>query len=231
MGTSYFYLEFLITWVSILKGLGFLNPAIFALDYTLVPEKMYPHQLQETIAGYDYILSIAGDAGRVVISGDSAGGTIMLSLLLYIANKGPDKKPVLATFISPWTHLVSELNRDTSTDYLNVEKLQDLARQYAGSGSVYDPLVSPGCCTDMAWWEKAMPVKGVYFYYGSEEVFCESIRTLAKRLEEVGEVTCHEDDSLHAWPFALLFLGRHKEERIRGLRRVSRGIAHALLYS
>lgn len=231
MGTTYFYLEFLITWVSILKGLGFSNPAIFALEYTLVPEQMYPCQLQETIAGYDYILSIADDAGQVVISGDSAGGTIMLCLLLYIANKGPEKKPALATFISPWTHLVSELNRNTSTDYLNVERLHDLARQYAGSKRIYNPLISPGYCTDMGLWKKAMPVKGMHFYYGSEEVFCESIRTLARRLGEVGEVTCHEDDSLHAWPFALLFLGRHTEERVRGLRRVSRDIAHALLYS
>lgn len=232
MGTSYFYLEFLITWVSILKGLGFSNPAIFALEYTLVPEQVYPYQLQETIIGYDYVLSIADDAGQVVIGGDSAGGTIMLSLLLYIAKNNPEKKkPALATFISPWTHLVSELNRDTSTDYLSVRRLHDLARQYAGSRGVYDSLVSPGYCTDMVWWEKAMPVKGMHFYLGSEEVFCESIRTLAKRLEEVGEVTCHEDDSLHAWPFAVLFLGRHKEERIKGLQKVSRDIAHALLYS
>lgn len=231
MGTSYFYLEFLITWVSILKELGFSNPAIFALEYTLVPEQTYPYQLQETIAGYDYILSVSDDVGRVVVSGDSAGGTIMLSFLLYIANQSPEKKPALATFISPWTHLVSELNRNTSTDYLNVERLHDLARQYAGEERVYDSLVSPGFCTDMVWWEKAMPVKGMHFYYGSEEVFCESIRTLAKRLEEVGKVTCHEDESLHAWPFAALFLGRHKEERARGLQKVSRDIAYTFLCS
>lgn len=232
MGTSYFYLEFLITWVSILKGLGFSNPAIFALEYTLVPEQVYPYQLQETITGYDYILSIADDVGQVIISGDSAGATLILSLLLYIAkNSLEGKKPALATLISPWTHLVSELNHDTSTDYLNVERLHDLARQYAGSERVYDPLVSPGYCTDMVWWEKAIPVKGMHFYFGSEEVFCESIRTLAKRLGEVGKITCHEDDSLHAWPFAVLFLGRHKEERIKGLQNISIDIAHTMLYS
>lgn len=231
MGTSYFYLEFLITWISILKEFGFSNPAVFSLEYTLVPEQTYPYQLQETIAGYNYVLSIANDPSQVVVGGDSAGGTIMLSFLLYIANKSPEKKPALATFISPWTHLVSELNRNTSTDYLDVGRLHDLARQYAGSERVYDPLVSPGCCTDLLWWEKAMPEKGIHFYYGSEEVFCESIRALAKRLQKVGKVTCHEDESLHAWPFAVLFLGNHKEERARGLRKVSRDVAHALLYS
>lgn len=230
MGSSYFYLEFLITWVSILKGLGFSNPAIFALEYTLVPHQTYPYQLQETLAGYNYVLSIADSPSQVVVGGDSAGGTLILSLLLYLANESPEKKPALATLISPWTHLVSELNRNTSTDYLDVGRLHDLARQYVGSERVYDPLVSPGCCTDALWWEKAMPAKGMHFYYGSEEVLCESIRTLAKRLEGIGKVNCHEDESLHAWPFAVLFLGSNREERARGLRKVSRDIAHALLY-
>lgn len=231
MGTSYFYLEFFITWVSTLKEIGFSNPAIFALEYTLVPEQTYPYQLQEAIVGYNYVLSIAGDPGLVVVGGDSAGGTIILSFLLDIANKSPEKKPMLATFISPWTHLVSELNQNTSTDYLDVRRLHDLAREYAGSERVYDSLVSPGCCVDLLWWEKAMPTKGMHFYYGSEEVFCESIRTLARRLDGVGKVTCHEDESLHAWPFAVLFLGTHEEERARGLRKISKDIAHALLYS
>lgn len=229
MGSSYFYLEFLITWISILKESGFVNPAIFALEYTLVPEQTYPHQLGEMLVGYNYVLSIAGDPDQIVVSGDSAGGTLTLSLLLSLASQHPNKKPALATLISPWTNLVSELNRNTSTDYLNVEKLHDLARQYAGLHRVYDPLISPGCCMDTLWWERAMPTKGMHYYYGSEEVFCESIRTMAKRLERIGPVTCHEDESLHAWPFAVLFLGGHKEERAAGLRTVSRDIAQALL--
>ena len=43
MGSSYFYLEFLLTWLSVLKihG-GFRNPAILSLEYTLVPDSSYP---------------------------------------------------------------------------------------------------------------------------------------------------------------------------------------------
>lgn len=43
MGSSYFYLEFLLTWLSVLKSSGgFQNPAILSLEYTLVPDACYP---------------------------------------------------------------------------------------------------------------------------------------------------------------------------------------------
>jgi acetyl esterase/lipase len=230
MGSSYFYLEFLLAWVSLLKESGFSNPAIFAVEYTLVPDKTYPHQLQETIVGYNHILTTAGSPSKVVVSGDSAGGTLILSLLLHIGNKCPQKKPALATLISPWTHLVSSLNRNAPADFLTVSRLHDYGRLYAGSESVEDPLVSPGFCTDLSWWTSAMPARGIYFYYGSEEVFYDSIRTLTKRLGRIGHVVCREDESLHAWPFAVMYLGGNEEERGRGLCRISRDMAGVFLH-
>ncbi|PUU84044.1 Alpha/Beta hydrolase protein [Tuber borchii] len=231
MGTCYFYLEFLISWVSILKDSGFSNPAIFAVEYTLIPDKTYPVQLQEIISGYNHVLSITGDPGKVVVSGDSAGGTLILSLLLHVGNRCPLKKPSFAALISPWTHIVSKLNRDTPSDFLSVSRLHTYGRLYAGSEKLWNPMVSPGFCMDISWWRKAMPARGVHFYFGSQEIFYESIKALAKRLSGVGNVVCHEDESLHAWPFAVLFLGTHQEERGRGLRRISSDIAGALLHT
>ncbi|CAZ85417.1 unnamed protein product [Tuber melanosporum] len=231
MGTCYFYLEFLISWVSILKESGFSNPAIFAVEYTLVPDKRYPVQLQEIISGYNHVLSITGDPGKVVVSGDSAGGALILSLLLHVGNRCPQKKPSFAALISPWTHIVSKLNRDAPSDFLSVSRLHEYGRLYAGSEKLWNPMVSPGFCMDISWWRKAMPVRGVHFYFGSEEIFYESIKALAKRLSGVGSVVCREDENLHAWPFAVLFLGAHEKERGRGLRRISSDIAGTLLHT
>ena len=42
MGSSYFYLEFLISWLTLLRQRGFKYPAIFALEYSLVPDQVFP---------------------------------------------------------------------------------------------------------------------------------------------------------------------------------------------
>src|SRR5438552_18969808 len=74
MGSSYFYLEFLLICYSQLKSAGYKNPAIFALEYTLVPEGVYPTQLNQALAGYKYVYSRAdNDSSKICISGDSAG--------------------------------------------------------------------------------------------------------------------------------------------------------------
>lgn len=84
MGSVHFYLEILLAWHSLLAKSGYQNPCIFALEYSLVPEKTFPTQARETMHGYRHVLSVAGDPQKVVVSGDSAGGTLVLSLLLEI---------------------------------------------------------------------------------------------------------------------------------------------------
>ncbi|KAI5779754.1 Alpha/Beta hydrolase protein [Geopyxis carbonaria] len=217
MGSCYFYLEFLLSWVSILRERGFKNPAVFALEYTLIPDEVYPVQLQQTLAAYSHVLSTVGyDSDRVVVGGDSAGGLLVLSLLLRLGETGKEK-PAFATLISPWTHLVSEENKNTASDFLDSDKLNEYGRIYAGDENPSDPTVSPGDCLDMELWRAAMPTKGIAFYYGSEELFFENIKTLAKQLSTVGPVLCREDESVHAWPFAAMFLGRDRSERRKGL--------------
>ncbi|KAH8671777.1 Alpha/Beta hydrolase protein [Tricladium varicosporioides] len=91
MGSSYFYLEFLLSFIYLLKVEGnFRNPAIFALEYTLVPDSSFPTQLHEAMAGYKYLLSITRNASKICVSGDSAGGTLILSLLLHLASTSKD---------------------------------------------------------------------------------------------------------------------------------------------
>jgi len=45
LGSSHFYLEFLITMLDLLKEAGYRAPAIFSLEYTLVPDQAYPVQV------------------------------------------------------------------------------------------------------------------------------------------------------------------------------------------
>ncbi|KAI0902210.1 Arylacetamide deacetylase-like protein [Annulohypoxylon nitens] len=184
MGSAYFYLEFLLAWANLLGNSGYQNPAIFALDYTLVPDASFPTQLEETIAAYEHVLSAVGDPNKICVSGDSAGATIVLSLLLHLANisRHLEKmgstgawrlaKPGMAVLISPWVTLVSSKHQNTASDYLDAVNLHHYARQYAGENvSVNDSLLSPGNCRDISWWKRAIPSKGMFIAYGAEEVF------------------------------------------------------------
>jgi acetyl esterase/lipase len=135
MGSSFFYMEFLLAWVALLKSAGYRNPAIFALEYTLVPDATYPTQLHETVAGYEHVLSLAQSSARVVVGGDSAGATLILSFLLYLSEHSElrHQKPGLAIMISPWVTIVSSNNRNTESDFLNSDSLELYGRQYIGN--------------------------------------------------------------------------------------------------
>ncbi|KAH7374290.1 Alpha/Beta hydrolase protein [Pyrenochaeta sp. MPI-SDFR-AT-0127] len=225
MGSSFFYMEFLLAWVSLLKASGYRNPALFALEYTLVPDATFPTQLHETLAGYEYVLSLAQSSTRVVVGGDSAGATLILSFLLYMTEHSElrHQKPGLAVMISPWVTIVSRNNRNTASDYLNSSSLELYGRQYIGSKvAADDPLVSPGRCKDVKKWAEASPEKGWYFLYGSEEVLGPETRDLISLLRSTGkEVDTWEDKGgIHAWPVASLYLGATKEERLGGLKSI-----------
>jgi acetyl esterase/lipase len=212
MGSSFFYMEFLLAWVSLLRSAGYRNPALFALEYTLVPDATYPTQLHETVAGYQYVLSLAQSSARVVVGGDSAGATLMLSFLLYLTQHADlrHQRPGMAVLVSPWVTIVSEQNRNTASDFLNKDSLELYGRQYVGLKAVVDdPMVSPGLCKDVKRWTDASPEHGWYFLYGSEEVLGAETRDL---------IHWEEKGGIHAWPVASLYLGETKEERLGGLR-------------
>ncbi|QSZ29273.1 hypothetical protein DSL72_003785 [Monilinia vaccinii-corymbosi] len=234
MGSSYFYLEFLLAWLSLLKdSRKFHNPAIFALEYSLVPDESYPTQLNETFAGYRYVLSVTDDPSKICVSGDSAGATLILSLLLHIARPNITESdptvetvytatPAMAVLISPWTTLNSPQDKNTSSDYLDANNLHLYAHQYAGHcSSVSDPLVSPGLCKDMDWWRMASPTRGFFITYGSEEVFAPETRDLITLLKKSRKVEIRGQEqigSIHAWPIAALFLSSTPSARRKGLR-------------
>ena len=233
MGSSFFYMEFLLALVALLKDAGYRNPALFALEYTLVPDATYPTKLHETMAGYEYVLSLAQSSSRVVVGGDSAGATLILSFLLYLNNHADlrHEKPGLAFMISPWVSIVSSNNRDTDSDYLNSSTLELYGRQYIGSkASATDSLVSPGQCKDIKKWKDASPEHGWFFLYGSEEVLGPETRSLISLLKDTGkEVDVWEEKSgIHAWPVASLYLGETREERLSGLKSIVEVIKNSI---
>lgn len=242
MGSSYFYLEFLMVWHHLLVESGFKNPAIFALEYTLVPDDIYPTQVLETLEGYKHVLQVVKDPTKVCVSGDSAGATLILSLLLELgaqadnqdttgaktevrgglSNPRPPILPVprMATLISPWVTLMSDLHYASESDFLDRRTLWKYAHEYAGEKMIQQQPASPGNCVDEQLWLAASPERGYFVIFGDEEVFAPDIEKFLKRQAKVGVRIDGQkfEGGIHAWPVASIFLSSTTDKRLQGLR-------------
>ncbi|KAF5649681.1 alpha beta hydrolase fold-3 domain protein [Fusarium sp. NRRL 52700] len=70
---------------------------------TCVPEGCFLAALQDAITAYLHILSLGVSEESIVVSGDSAGGHLAISLLRYISEHLPDTpSPKAALLWSPW---------------------------------------------------------------------------------------------------------------------------------
>jgi len=228
MGSTYFYLEFLLAWITLLQQSGFRNPAIVSVEYSLVPDAIYPTQLNQCLATYRYVASIMnGRAENVCVAGDSAGGTLILSLLLYLQTHSLEK-PGLAILISPWVTIVSHLHINTASDYLDVKTLHQYGAQYLDNvhSAREDVIASPGHCKDLKRLKNASPTHGFIIAWGREEMLHMDIQSFVVRLEKAGvNVQAYTAKAgIHAWPVAALYLGEDLEKRLSGLRDIVNNI-------
>ena len=108
--------------------------SIFALDYHLAPEFLFPTQLEEAVAAYEYLVhEMAIPAEKVVVAGDSAGGHLVLSMLVSLHQRSSLPKPGGAVLLSPWLSLHHTPMTNAETDVLSAPFLRVTARRFLGS--------------------------------------------------------------------------------------------------
>lgn len=129
---------------------------IFSLDYSLVPEARYPTQLQQIAHAYEYLLTTTTPE-NIIVAGDSAGASLLLSFLLHIARPNPDiptkseqriPPPASLILISPWCNIDSHHQSPGGTppiavvdeDFLDTGMLDEYARLYTGASSLNIPV-------------------------------------------------------------------------------------------
>ncbi|CUS07576.1 unnamed protein product [Tuber aestivum] len=80
-----------------------LKARVFAPRYRLAPQFPFPCAIYDALACYLYLISIQSPE-TVIVAGDSAGGGMLLSLLVILRDQGLPM-PAGAVLISPWVDL------------------------------------------------------------------------------------------------------------------------------
>lgn len=97
-----------------------LKARVLAPKYRLAPQYPFPCGLQDCLAAYLYLLDQKHDPSTIVLAGDSAGGGMVLSMLVVLRDQGI-ALPAGAILISPWvdlTHSFPSLAGDDKLDYI-----------------------------------------------------------------------------------------------------------------
>jgi monoterpene epsilon-lactone hydrolase len=118
--------------------------SVFAPDYRLAPEYIFPAALSDLA---DAFCALREQKERpIFVAGDSSGGGLVVSLLLKLRDL-KQEQPIAASVFSPWVDLAvtgdsATINRDR--DPVEVpECLRMLAKAYIGQADPRDPLISP----------------------------------------------------------------------------------------
>jgi acetyl esterase/lipase len=96
-----------------------LKARVFAPRYRLAPQFPFPCGLHDCLAAYMYLLTVQ-DPSTILLAGDSAGGGMIVSLMVTLRDQGLPL-PAGAILISPWvdlTHSFPSVAGNSDRDYI-----------------------------------------------------------------------------------------------------------------
>jgi acetyl esterase/lipase len=135
-----------VTHRAITGALALRGFRVFAAEYRLAPEHPYPAAVDDGLNVYKAMLEQGIPPSTLVIAGDSAGGGLVLAVLLAARAQGLPM-PSSALLFSPWTDLAgtgdslkSNLRRDPM---LRGERIFEATSFYVNGADPRDPLISP----------------------------------------------------------------------------------------
>lgn len=104
---------------------------VYALDYRIAPEYVYPSALEDAVAAYRDLLNKGINPKNILIVGDSAGGNLVLELALYLKEHNIPQPAGLA-LASPWATF-EDIKKSSRT-------FNEMKDQVLGAGT---PLAKP----------------------------------------------------------------------------------------
>jgi acetyl esterase/lipase len=116
------------------------------VDYRLAPEHPFPGAVDDARAVYEGLLAQGIDAGRIALAGESAGGGLVMALLLALRDAGTPL-PSSAFVMSPYADLTlageTLRSKEAVDPILTPDGLRLRVPDYVGDADATDPLISP----------------------------------------------------------------------------------------
>lgn len=117
----------------------------FVPDYRQAPEDPFPAAVKDTVAVYD---ALGKTAEKIVVSGESAGGGLLLSLVGILAERNNYQRQFVgAAAFSPWADLTlkgeTHVSRAEADPFVTREVLQNFAELYLQGADPTGPTASP----------------------------------------------------------------------------------------
>lgn len=159
------------------KKLGF---RLLMVDYRTAPEHPFPAALDDCVTAYGWLLRQGIKPQNIIIAGDSAGGSLTLTMQLKLREEG-HPLPAAAVCLSPVTDLTPEAKkREGFKDPMLPPKAMDFYIQaYLAGQDPHNPLISP-ILGDL----KGLPP--MLLFVGDEEILREDALHFAKAAEAAG---------------------------------------------
>ena len=168
----------------------------FALEYRLGPEHAAPAAHDDAVAAYRYLLAEGTSPERIVIAGDSAGGTMVINALRALRDGGLPL-PAAGVAISPWVDLsCSGASFESNADFDYVGRVHCLlaAEAYLAGLDPRSPEVSP-------LYAQLVGLPPLLVHAGDAEVLVDQIQAFVARARSAGvDVECKVyPDMVHVW--------------------------------
>jgi len=166
----------------ITAGFALQGFRVYAPDYRLAPENKFPAAVDDAIAVYRALLNGGNAPQSIVVSGESAGGGLALSLMLSLRASG-EPLPARAALFSPWTDLAAtgesiRTNADRCAMFSGTD-IAPTARFYLGDTDPRNPIASP-LYADLS----GLP--SLLIHVGQDEVLRDDSTRLAERARAAG---------------------------------------------
>lgn len=170
---------------------------VFSADYRVGPEHRFPAAVDDAVAAYRWLLERGLPAGGIALGGDSAGGGLVLCLLLRLRDAGLPL-PACGVCFSPWTDLAgtgaSVRVNDGRCEMFRTGNIAEFAAAYLGAQSPYEPYASPAHA-DLS----GLPP--LLLQVGSTELLLDDTRRVHDKVQQAGGSSSLEvyEDVFHCW--------------------------------
>ena len=151
------------------------------------PNGRFPAALQDALSSYIYLLDLGILPSQIILSGDSAGAHLVISLLRYLTDTEVNlPNPSAALLWSPWVNLAAtplyiDIHRNSKSDYITSTFLEWGKRCFVPSSSgmsLDHPYISP---LNHPFYTKTP----IWIHGGEAEVFYDNTMAFAKNMRNV----------------------------------------------